>query len=110
MRVGVGFNLFNKLQSYKIENERFFLQDHNHHVFSKFDIHNQLVCIKSDLRPILFLMIIPNNHLVALIGIDKDYHICFVHHLHDGHLVLKVLDFLLKTFVARIILEDFEAT
>ena len=63
-------DLLDKLKGNKIENKGLFVENDDHHVFSKLDIHNELVCVESDLRPILFLVIVPDDDFVPLLFVD----------------------------------------
>lgn len=91
----VGFNLFNEFQGHKVENECLFHQDNDHHVFTQFDILDQLVSIEGNLSPIFLLMVVPYNHFVSLVCVNEHYDVGLVHHLNNAHLVFEVLNLLL---------------
>ena len=54
-------------------------------------------------------MIIPDHHFVALVSVDEDNHVRFVHHFYYGDLFFEVLHLLLEPLIARIILEYLKA-
>ena len=74
--------LFDQLQSNEIENECLLIEDNNHHILSKLDIHDELVSIESDLCSIFLLMIIPNHDLISLLLVDQNDNIGFIHHFY----------------------------
>lgn len=103
------FYLLNELERHEVEDKGLFLKDDDHHVFPEFDVHDQLVCIEGYLCPVLLLVVVPDDHFVALVCKHQHYHVRFVHHFHNGYFVLKVLHFLLQTLVTSVVLQNFEA-
>ena len=59
--VCIRVDLFDKLECDEIEDEGFFIQDDNHHVFSKLDVHDELISIECNFGSILLLVIVPNE-------------------------------------------------
>ena len=109
LRIRVSFNLLYQFECYKVEYKRFLMQNDNHHIFSQFDVHNQLVCIKCNLCSVLLIMVVPDHHLVSGIFIDKHDHVCLIHHFNYCYFFVQVLNFLFQTSRSTVILKDFEA-
>lgn len=90
-------DLLNQLEGNKIEDEGLLVEDDNHHILSKLDVHDELVSIESNLCSILLFVIVPNDHLVSLLLVDQHNHIGFVHHFDEGDILVELLHLLLES-------------
>ena len=90
-RIGVGVHLFYELERNKIEDKGLLVEHHNHHVLAQLDVHNELIGVKGNLCPIFLLVVVPNDNFVPLLLVDQHYHIRFVHHFHQGDLLVQIL-------------------
>ena len=89
--------MLDELERNEVENECFLVEHNNHHVFPEFDVHDQLVGVERDLSPVLFFVIIPNNHFVPLLFVNQHDHIGFIHHFDQSYVCAKVLNLLFGT-------------
>lgn len=105
-----GINLLDELKSDEIKDKSLLLEDHDHHVLSELDIHNELIGIEGDLCSILFFMIIPNDNFVSLLFIHQNNHICFVHHLYQRNVGVQVLHLLFWSGAARVVLQNLKSS
>jgi hypothetical protein len=60
-------NLLDQFESNEVEDEGLLIEHYNHHILSQLDIHDELICVESNLCSILFLVIVPNNYFVSLL-------------------------------------------
>eukprot|EP00355_Strombidium_rassoulzadegani_P000586 CAMPEP_0168612802 /NCGR_PEP_ID=MMETSP0449_2-20121227/3110_1 /TAXON_ID=1082188 /ORGANISM="Strombidium rassoulzadegani, Strain ras09" /LENGTH=365 /DNA_ID=CAMNT_0008653389 /DNA_START=169 /DNA_END=1265 /DNA_ORIENTATION=- len=107
--VGVSVDLLDELERDEVEDEGLLLEDDDHHVLAQLDVHDELVGVEGDLRPVLLLVVVPDHHLVLLLFVDQHDHVRLVHHLHEGDVLLQVLHLLLQLRAPRVVLQDLES-
>lgn len=93
-------NLLDQFKGNKVEDEGLLIEHYNHHILSQLDIHDELICVESNLCSILFLVIVPNNYFVSLLLIDQNNDVGFVHHFNQGNILVKLLHLLLESGTA----------
>lgn len=101
-------DLFNELKRHEIEYEGLLVEHHNHHIFTKLDIHNELIGIESNFCPIFLLVIIPNDYFISLLLIHQHNNIRLVHHFHERNMLAKILHLFLQSCAARVVLQNFK--
>ena len=68
--IEIRVDLLDKFECDEIEDKGFLVKHDNHHVLSQLNVHNKLVRIESNLRPILLLVVVPDDNFVPLLLID----------------------------------------
>lgn len=108
-RIWVSVDLFYEFERNEIENESLFVEYDNHHILPEFDVHDELVGVECNLRPVFFLVIVPNYHFVPLLLVHQHNYVSLVHHLDQGDVFIELLDLLLQPRASGVILQDFKA-
>lgn len=89
--VQAGLHLLDELERFEVEDKDLVLEHDHEHVLAQADVSDLASRIEGDLRAVLLLVVVPNDHLVLLACQHKHDDVRLVHHLDQAHALTKHL-------------------